>query len=640
MPLPVQAQTVIDKAAQFGALESIRDVSLSPDGTRIAFVENGEGMMRRLHVVDTAEGALPRQILSSDGENGFLSWCGWVTNSRLVCGVYFRDKLAGEVMGASRIIAVDAAGGNLKMLSNRRSARALFRDFRGGDVIDWSASDKGSVLMSRTYVPENNTGTNIADRSEGLGVDRVDASSGSSKRVVSPNRDAIDYLSDGHGQVRIMATRDSSRADNQLDPQIRYLYRIKGQDSWKLLSTYDIATEAGFYPIAIDPATDRAFGLESIDGRKAVVAKALDGSETTTTIFKHDQVDVDDIVRIGRNGRIVGVSYATDRRVAVLTDPKYAKLTSSLSKALGGKQILVADASADESRLLIRASSDVDPGQYFLYDATAMSLRPLLGERDALAEMALSPVKPINYPAADGVMVPGYLTLPPGRTDAKGLPAIVMPHGGPSARDEWGFDWLAQYFAQMGYAVLQPNFRGSSGYGDQWYQQNGFRSWRTAIGDVTDGGRWLVSGQGADPARLSIVGWSYGGYAALQSGVLAPDLFKAIVAIAPVTDLEQLRAEEFEDGGGAVNVRYIGTGPHIREGSPAQNAGTINSPVLMFHGTFDQSVRVAQARTMKRALEERGKSVDLVEYPELGHSLETREARSDMLRKIAAFLPK
>jgi dipeptidyl aminopeptidase/acylaminoacyl peptidase len=471
-------------------------------------------------------------------------------------------------------------------------------------------------------------------------VDRVDASNGSSKRVEAPNRDAIDYLSDGHGQVRIMATRGSLRSGSQLEPEIRYMYRIKGQGSWKPLSTYDIATESGFYPIAIDPATDRAFGLDTIDGRKAVVAKALDGSDTTTTIFKHDQVDVDDIMRVGRNGRIVGVSYATDHRIAVLTDPKFAKLTSSLSKALGGKQILVADASADESRLLVRANSDVDPGQYFLYDATAMALRPLLGERDALAEMTLSPVKPITYPAADGVMVPGYLTLPPGRTDAKGLPAIVMPHGGPSARDEWGFDWLAQYFAQSAYAVLQPNFRGSSGYGEQWYQQNGFRSWRTAIGDVTDAGRWLVAAQGADPAKLSIIGWSYGGYAALQSGVLAPELFKAIVAIAPVTDLEQLRVEEIDEGSGAVNARFIGTGPHIREGSPAQNAGTISAPVLMFHGTFDQSVRVAQARTMKRALEGQGKPVDLIEYPELGHSLETGEARTDMLRKISAFLPK
>ncbi|MEI9851159.1 MAG: alpha/beta fold hydrolase [Sphingomonas sp.] len=118
-----------------------------------------------------------------------------------------------------------------------------------------------------------------------------------------------------------------------------------------------------------------------------------------------------------------------------------------------------------------------------------------------------------------------------------------MPHGGPGARDEWGFDWLAQFFAARGYAVLQPNFRGSAGYGEDWFLENGFKSWRTAIGDVNDGGRWLV-GQGiAAPAKLAIVGWSYGGYAALQSAVLDPELFKAIVAIAPVTDLGALKEE-------------------------------------------------------------------------------------------------
>ena len=235
-------------------------------------------------------------------------------------------------------------------------------------------------------------------------------------------------------------------------------------------------------------------------------------------------------------------------------------------------------------------------------------------------------------------MVPGYLTLPPGRSDAKGLPGIVLPHGGPSARDEWGFDWLAQYFAQSGYAVLQPNYRGSSGYGDQWYQNNGFQSWRIAVGDVTDAGRWLVK-EGADPAKLSIVGWSYGGYAALQSGVLAPDLFKSIVAIAPVTDLAQLKDEAMRDGSARIEGKFIGTGPHLREGSPAQNAAAIRAPVLMFHGTLDQNVAIAQSRTMKRALEGAGKRVELVEYPDLAHSLEASEARTEMLRKISAFLP-
>ena len=631
----------IDNAARFGALESILDVSLSPEGDHVAFIEQGRDRTRGLYVVDTAEGAKPRNILSSDGrEGGNLSWCGWVTNARLACRTFVRVEVYGDVLGATSIIAIDADGGNLRLLSKRRNHRSLYADFRGGSIVDWSSTESGSLLMTRSYVPENSTGTRIAERGEGLGVDRVDTIKTTARRVEAPNRDAIFYLSDGQGNVRIMATQGYLSSTGQLDPKIRFLFRPKEGGSWRPLSQTDIVAEDGFEPAAVDAATNRVYGFRKIDGRKAVVAMALDGSSATSTIYAHPTVDVDDIMRIGRNGRIIGVSFATDRREAVITDAPMAKMTDALSNALGGKPVVIVDASADESRYLIRAESDTDPGAYYLYTPKAKELRPLLLSREQLAGTTLSPMKAITYPAADGTMVPGYLTLPPGRSDAKGLPAIVMPHGGPSARDEWGFDWLAQYFAQTGYAVLQPNYRGSSGYGDAWYQNNGFQSWKTAVGDIADGGRWLIESQGVDPAGLAIVGWSYGGYAALQSGVLAPDLFKAIVAIAPVTDLQQLKTEASREGSGRINAKFIGAGPHIREGSPAQNADAIRVPVLMFHGTFDQNVDVAQSRTMRRALEGKGKRVELIEYPELAHGLETGEARADMLRKISAFLPR
>jgi dipeptidyl aminopeptidase/acylaminoacyl peptidase len=210
-----------------------------------------------------------------------------------------------------------------------------------------------------------------------------------------------------------------------------------------------------------------------------------------------------------------------------------------------------------------------------------------------------------------------------------------MPHGGPGARDEWGFDWLVQFFANRGYAVLQPNFRGSAGYGDAWFQQNGFRSWRTAVGDVNDAGRWLVGEGIADPAKLAIVGWSYGGYAALQANVLDPALFRAAIAIAPVTDLELTRSE---NGASLAVFDFIGTGAHIREGSPAQNAAAIRAPVLMFHGELDRNVGIHQARLMRARLRDAGKQVELVEFAGLDHQLEDSAARIRMLRDSDAFL--
>jgi dipeptidyl aminopeptidase/acylaminoacyl peptidase len=154
----------------------------------------------------------------------------------------------------------------------------------------------------------------------------------------------------------------------------------------------------------------------------------------------------------------------------------------------------------------------------------------------------LAGVQPIVIPEADGVKIPAYLTLPVGGT-GKNLPTVVLPHGGPTARDGWGFDWLAQFLAARGYAVIQPNYRGSAGYGEEWLGQNGFQAWQAAIGDITASARHLVAQGIADPSRLVILGWSYGGYAALQSAAVEPNLYKAAVAIAPVTDLSLLKRE-------------------------------------------------------------------------------------------------
>lgn len=643
-PVHAIAQTAtsaapVDPAARFGALEAVQDISLSPDGSQIAFISPSTGQGNDLFVVSTAAGATPRRILRASGAPEILRWCQWVNAARIVCSLGGREEVNGEIYGFSTVIAVDSGGGNVKMLSTRRGANATSADFRGGTMIDRLRSDDDAILMMRSYVPEARIGSIIASDDEGMGVDRVDINSAAVRRVEPPRRDAVEYITDGQGTVRIMGVQGLVGQTYQLSDTVRYLYRTADSRDWQPLTTYNVVSGDGFNPYVVDPVSNRAIGFAKVDGRQAVVSMALDGTGAMQTMFSHPEVDIDGLIFAGSSRRVVGASYVTEQREAIVTDGDLRRMTNALSRALGGRAVHIADATDDNSQYLIFASSDTDAGTYYLYTPASRQLRPLLAERPQLAGATLATVQPVSYPAADGTMIPGYLTLPPGRTDARGLPAVVMPHGGPSARDEWGFDWLAQYFAAQGFAVLQPNFRGSSGYGDAWYQNNGFQSWRTAIGDVTDGGRWLLSAHGVDPAKLSIVGWSYGGYAALQSGVLAPDLFKSIVAIAPVTDLAQLRREANRWITGRINRDFIGEGPHLREGSPAQNAAAIRAPVLMFHGDYDQNVDIEQARTMRRALQGAGGRVELIEYDGLAHSLGTVEARTDMLRRIAAFLP-
>jgi dipeptidyl aminopeptidase/acylaminoacyl peptidase len=238
-------------------------------------------------------------------------------------------------------------------------------------------------------------------------------------------------------------------------------------------------------------------------------------------------------------------------------------------------------------------------------------------------------------PTRDGKSIPGYVTMLPGPTTNR--PTVIMPHGGPSSRDEWGFDWLAQFLASQGYVVIQPNYRGSAGYGDDFLGENAFKGWKLAMSDIADAADWAVNSGLADPKRMAIVGWSYGGYAALQSAALDPR-YKSVVAIAPVADLGALRrdAEGFSNADIAKDM--IGKGPHLREGSPYYNAASIKAPVLLVHGELDSNVRIAHSQRMERALRKAGTPVEFLQYKPLDHYLDDSEARVEMLMKMGQLL--
>lgn len=611
------ALTSEEIATRFGSLRGVSSVALSPDGAAISFLAPSTGLGNDLYVVSVADGAQPRRLLRASGNPEILDWCYWKSASRLVCQMHGSQGVGRDIIDFVRFVGVDAAGGNLQVLG-ADGRRALY----GGGVVDWLAADPDHILLNTPQgsVVRVNVHTNaVADT------------------VVRGRGVPTGYISDGNGDLRVMITSQVV-ADAALSNVFRYYHRGGDGDAWAPISANDETINDGFRPSHVDVAGGRIIGFLKRDGFDTVATVPLSNSGVPTTLFQREGVEVDGIVTLGLARRFVGISYATDRRHVEYLDAGVGAMARSLSRALGGKDVLFLDQTADGAAYLLWAGSGSDPGRYYLYRPAGRELRPLLASSPLLEGLGLSDVRPITYPAHDGTVVPGYLTLPPGRSDARGLPAVVLPHGGPSARDEGAFDWLAQSLAQAGYAVLQPNYRGSAGYGDAWYVNNGFQSWRTAIGDVGDAGRWLLS-QGADPARLSIVGWSYGGYAALQSGVVAPDLFRSIVAIAPVTDLARLRASSNRRFNGRWVRDFIGEGPHLREGSPAQNAAAITAPVLIFHGSLDTNVAIEQGRLMHRALNAAGRRSELVEFEGLDHQLPTTEARATMLRRILGFLP-
>ena len=630
-----------DAAAAFGARPDITALRLSPDGQSIAFVAPYKGQGSVASTMSLASGAKPKVAYFADGKPFRVRECNWVSNERLICTVFglFPDPRAVHgFLPITRMVAVNSDGTKPQQLSAPMNAYSRGYLLRDGAVIDWVPGTDGSVLVARNYLPDNRRESHVAKDLKGLGVDLLDTGTLAVKHIVNPRDDAYDYISDGYGTVRIVAERNrlgegADRGD------YTFLYRIQGSDDWHRLSTYNYGARSGFLPVAVDHDLNLAYGWKKLDGRIALYSMSLDGAPQEKLVFARPDVDVGGLIRMGRHDRVVGVTYNTDVENSEYFQDDVRQTLAALHKALPQKPLVrVVDASLDESKLLIFARSDIDPGAYYILDRNTHALHTFLVARDSLEDSKLAHMRPIVYPAADGQKIPGYLTLPPGVENPRGLPAIVLPHGDPNRRDDWGFDWLAQFFAARGYVVLQPNFRGSRGYGDDWFEQNGFKSWNIAVGDIVAAGRWLVTEGIADPAKLGIVGWSYGGYAALQSVAIDPTVFKAIVAIAPITDLAAFRDERRYWTNYDNLSDIVGDGPSVHDGSPLTHASQFKQPVLMFHGTSDREVAVVESRRMADALKAAGAQAELVTYQDLDDQLEDSAARTDMLRQSDAFL--
>jgi len=627
-----------DLAAAFGARPSVIDISLSSDGASVAVVAPTAGRGTVLYTVSLDDNSKSHIALTTDGKPYRLGGCDWVSNSRLACKVFWLQEVHTELLSFNRQIAIDADGGNLQVLSTQQNEYTRGIALGGGEIVDLLPDEDGVVLLSRVYLPDQHTGSLMGSSQRGVGVDRIDTRTLKITQVEPPG-ERESFISDGRGKVRIKGVGVAHDSNRQLNGVIKYLYRTKSSPDWRPLGDYDEINKTGFRPVAVDPDLDAAFGFKKKDGRWAVYKIALDGSMHEELVYERPDVDVGGLLFLGRRHRVVGIKYTTEESHAFYFDPAIEAIHDTLERTLPKQPLVrITDSSVDESKLLVYAGSDNDPGTYYLFGRASKQLRPLLPVREALAGIPLATVKPIQYPATDGTMIPAYLTLPPGRELEHGLPAIVMPHADPWTRDSWGFDWLAQFFAARGFAVLQPEYRGSTGYGDTWFEKNGFRSWPIAIGDVLDAGRWLAAQGVSAPGKVAIVGWSYGGYAALQSAVVDSSVFSAVVAIAPVTDLNALKEEHRHRGDFALMDQIVGEGPHLEEGSPLRNAARIKVPVLLFHGTLDRDVGYFESVRMAAAVTAAHGRCELVTFKDLDHQLDDSEARTQMLRKSDAFL--
>jgi dipeptidyl aminopeptidase/acylaminoacyl peptidase len=442
------------------------------------------------------------------------------------------------------------------------------------------------------------------------------------------------YLTDRRGEARlgwgVIPHTDKTVYDAR-DPRT---------GEWRRLFTHEaFSSERIFYPLAIcSDRPDCAYALASHEGRDAIWRLDLSGKQAPILEFSHSAVDIDGEPVLLNDGRLLGMRYDTDRPFLYYTDPQLAGISRSLKPVLPNAFVVITDATQDARWLVVRTTSDVDAGTYYLLDTQKGNLERIGTAYPALDPATLGRMQSISYPARDGTSIPGYLTVPTGLR-AEHVPLIVMPHGGPIARDVWEYDSLRAFLISRGYAVLQMNFRGSSGYGDKWFS-DAHQDWGgLTYSDIVDGARWAIQQGIADPAHLCIVGWSFGGYAALLAATRNGDLFHCAVSIAGVSDLSLLEAEDSRFVGSEIERQQIGSDPEkLKADSPRNHAADVHIPLLMIHGDSDAQANVEQSQAMDRALTHAGKAHQFILIPGADHQMSRESDRTTLLTAIESFL--
>lgn len=606
-PLPIEA---------VAAIPFISDPLISPDGRHLVARINGEGK-EMLAVYDlTASRDAPPKVVPHPGA---IRWYSWAGNDRILIGNTIFSLLLGILpFQMTRLTSFDLRTGKP---SEIKAGAGLV-----GDNVVYTDPDGRYILLSAQK-----------DMNDSPSVWRVDLATGAATEIQRKKADIWNWFADDAGNVRGGVSYSSTGWT---------IYRRDAGGELRRASSGKISPNR---ETAIDQIGLLAGGDSGIivtnerTGRFGVYRYDLNAQAIGEPIFEHPEVDVTK-PQVSADGRVVeGVYYEDDLpRVAWLT-PELKQLQAQLDRTFPGKVNRVLNLSRDRGVALIWSGGADDPGTYYIFNRAAKRMEVFAAPYDALADRRLAPVKPVRYSARDGLAIRAYLTLPPGR-DPKSLPLVVLPHGGPFLRTSYEFDPMVQLLASRGYAVLQPNFRGSTGFGRDFVER-GYGEWgRKMQDDLDDGVAWLA-GQGMiDPKRVCIAGASYGGYAALWGAIRNPEIYRCAISFAGVTDL---RAMLKYDSRMMVATRYSKLWRRKVEGeekrdlaavSPLQQAARLEVPVLIVHGELDSNVPADQGRQMVKALKSRGASVQSAFYPKAGHGFTLSADSVDFMRRVETFL--
>jgi dienelactone hydrolase len=617
----------------FASRPLIEDVSISPDGRYLALIQTHDG--KGLVVVVDRRGSPEHPPLGvlAEPDQFQMSWCHWATNTRLLCGLrgMVKERM---VYGITRLVAIDADGKNMRVLiQGSGEARGQFQD----RIVNWNPGPPDTVLI------EADEGLSASQLASGVQVFGNVGTHGLPAvfelNVVTGGlnlhqhaRDPIrHWITDKRGQVRLGWGLSGTT--------ISYWANLDGETNWRRLTKFEIfSRENHFEPVAISAEDPNwAYAIGPSEGRNAIWLIDLKDREDPRLVFSHPVVDVSGPV-LGRDGRLIGARYDNGYPLMFYTDDTMDTVMRGFQALRSGQFNTLHGMTRDERVLVIRSVSDVDAPRFIVLDRDSHAVSNVGAAYPGRDPAALAPMGAISYPARDGTRIPAYLSTPRGAKNTH-LPLVVLPHGGPIARDTWGYFFLREFLVSRGYAVLQMNFRGSSGYGDDWFFA-AHQDWGgLTYDDVVDGARWAVQQGIADPARVCIVGWSFGGYVALVGAQRNPELFHCAVDIAGVSDLGLLIDEGHRWLNGDSIKKQLGTDPEkLKRDSPRLHAADFKVPLLILHGKMDAQVPFEQSEVMDEALKRARIPHRFIVVPDADHQFSGVNDRATLLRETDAFL--
>ena len=581
--------------------------SISPDGTRLAFARPWEHRMN-VYVREIATGIEKRITSATERDIAGFFWKG---NGKIV---YAQDAGGDENY---HVYIADIAGGEAKDLTPFEKVKA--------GILDDLEDDPIHMLIDMN---KNNP--------EVFDVYRCNILTGELELIAENPGNITGWMTDHDGKLRVAAATDGVNTS--------ILYRSTEADEFKTLITTNF--KETFSPAMFAYDNKLMYVVSNLSRDKtAIYTFDPETNKLLDLVFEHDEVDVGALMHSKKRKVITGVVYLTDRRHYKFFDADREELQKSLEAFFPNLEVAAVDIDDDERRVIVRTYSDRTRGAYYLYDRKDNSLSKLAELSSWLKAEQMAPMQSITYKARDGLTIHGYLTIPVGGS-SRDLPLVVLPHGGPSARDAWGFDSEAQFLANRGIAVLQVNYRGSTGYGKSFHQA-GFKQWGRAMqDDLTDGVLWAVEQGIADKSRLAIYGGSYGGYAALAGATFTPDLYACAVSYVGPSNLFTLLASippywkpfiemEYEEIGDPSKDKEL-----LEAVSPVFHADKIKIPLFVAQGANDPRVNKAESDQIVEAVRKTGKDVVYMVKDNEGHGFHNEENRFDFYRALEEFFRK